>query len=49
MKNPALCREVLRRVLSRAGLELGSYDDSMEQKALDLTLAEIPVQEPAGR
>lgn len=49
VKNPALCREVLRRVLSRAGLELGSYDDSMEQKALDLTLAEIPVQEPAGR
>lgn len=46
VKNPPLCQEVLRRTLANAGLELRPYDDSLERKALELTLAEIPVQSP---
>lgn len=37
-RNPGLLREVLRRL---TGEDMGEYDDSLEQQALELTLAEF--------
>lgn len=39
VKNPVLLKEVLSRI---TGERLAEYDDSLEQKALDLTLSEFP-------